>query len=795
MTFSCYINAQQKIQGSIISDDGNTLSFANVLLQAAKDSTLVKGAISNENGKYLFEDIAVGHYIITASMVGFTSKSIDPFQLTDNAIYNIPIITLTAGLELDEVVVKSTKPLYVQKIDRTVINVSSSIVSAGTSALEVLERSPGVLVDRQNNTLSLSGKNGVVVMMDGKISYLPQSSLVQLLAGMSSDNIETIELITTPPANFDAEGNAGYINIVLKQNPDLGLNGSYSFSGGIGNGTTTSDNLSFNYRKNRINLFGNYSFLRQEQGQAFSFSRRYFDQNDIETDLATVSERDPTQRNHNLRVGLDFQTTEKTVFGLLLGAYDNKWTMSAINDSQEAQEGSPTSFVELITTERNQWQNFSSNVNFKHNFTDGEFISLDLDYLHYYTENPTDYLNTFFDGNNSFIREELASSTKTNPIDIIVGKGDYSNKINDDLKLEVGFKIVKSEFENDVVVANSDGSGFVEDPTLTNLSNLNENIWAVYASSDYQITPKTSAKLGFRYEHTDSELDTETQGRVVDRNFGKLFPSVFISYTANDTLSFNLAYSKRINRPTFNELAPFIIFVDPTTFISGNPALQPSISNSFTLSVNYKSIFLSLQHTIEDETISRFQERFDADSGRLFIEARNLDQTTLSSVTLGLPITITNWWKMQNNLIYLRSKTDAILSGDSFSFSQNSFRGNSSQAFTLPKEFSLEISGNYFGPRLQGVRKVSGTYFMNFGMQKKIGDNGGTLRFAVNDIFNSFKLISSSDIPEQNLNTFNTLDFSNRTFILTYSRNFGNNKLKSSRKRSTGSDEERKRVN
>ena len=271
--FSQLMSAQQTVKGRVLGDDGNVLPFANALLLNSVDSKLVKGAVTDQNGNFMLENVPAGTYILTASFIGYNSQSSDPFELKVNATYTVPSITISESVGLDEVTVRAKKPLYQQKIDRMIINVSSSILSAGSTALEVLERSPGVLVNRQDNSISLVGKSGVVVMMNGKLSYMPTSSLVQLLEGMSSDNIESIELITTPPANFDAEGNAGYINIVLKQNTDTGLNGSYSLSGGVGNGTTTSDNINFNYRKNKINFFGNYSFLRIQQGQKWEFSR------------------------------------------------------------------------------------------------------------------------------------------------------------------------------------------------------------------------------------------------------------------------------------------------------------------------------------------------------------------------------------------------------------------------------------------------------------------------------------------------------------------------------------------
>lgn len=195
------------------------------------------------------------------------------------------------------------------------VNVEGSITAAGATALEVLERSPGVVVNRQNNSIALAGKDGVIVMMNGKMNRMPIDAVVQLLAGMPSSNIEKIELITTPPANFDAEGNAGFINIVLKQSSDQGLNGSYTLSGGLGNGDIASAGINFNYRKNRFNLYGDYSFSRRAQEQIFSFNREVqLNEQTIETDTRSV--RDPVQRNHNVRLGMDFNLSKKNRSGL-----------------------------------------------------------------------------------------------------------------------------------------------------------------------------------------------------------------------------------------------------------------------------------------------------------------------------------------------------------------------------------------------------------------------------------------------------------------------------------------------
>ena len=791
---SLHLLAQSSYQVSgLVQDDTNEgVPFANVLLLRANDSTLVKGALTSESGTFDITDVPQDSYYVQSSFVGYQGAQSEVFEISSN--YSVPVLILIEGESLDEVLVIAEKPLFTQKVDRMVINVEASIVSSGGTALEVLERSPGVVVNRQSNNISVVGKDGVVVMVNGKTSYMPAESLVQFLESMSSDNIQSIELITTPPANFDAEGNAGFINIVLKKSADLGLNGSYSLSAGYGDGETTSDNINFNYRKNKINLFGSYSFSIDKRFQLVETTRQ-FSENDTLKNVATTSKRDPLQRNHNLRMGLDVQVSEKTIMGVLLNGFDNRWSMDAFNENFESANGVPTSFVDIVNDEVNHLKHFGANYNIKHNFAEDEFLSMDLDYLFYKFENPTNYTNLFYDGDRMFLNSELLRSDKTTPINTIVGKMDYSKKATDKLNYEAGVKATKSNFENDVSVENQVNGIFVFDPTLTNFSNLDESILAAYAAADYTFDDKTTVKVGLRYEYTDSELVTNTQGKVVDRTYGIWFPSVFFNRKITEDLNMNLSYSKRITRPTFNDMAPFVIFVDPDTFFSGNASLQPAISNTFKYDINYKSYFLSFGYTDQDASIARFQETIDEETGRLFFTAENLDYTRTISIIAGIPVKIASWWRTQNNLSYIKQKVRAFYLGEPVVLDIGYFTANSTNSFRISDSFTAELSGYYNGPRFVGTARWEEIYGVNIGFQKKFSDKWGALKFSINDALDSVEFVIGTDLPEQNIFTRNVFDLSNRTFTLTYTRNFGNNKLKSARDRETGSEEERERVN
>lgn len=766
------------------------IPFANVLLVNSADSTLVLGTLTSEEGTYLLKDVVEGKYLILGTMVGYNPAYSPPFNLSsDFSAY--PLI-LTEGEQLEGVNISVSKPLYQQKVDRLVINVESSIVSAGGSALEILERSPGVIVNRQNNLISILGKEGVVVMINGKNNFVPVAALIQMLEGMPAENISSIELITTPPANFDAEGNAGFINIVLKQRTDLGLSGSYSLSAGYSNDYLTSNNINLNYRTEKVYFFGNYSFSYDGTNQYMEFYRQFMQNGNLLT-TQTFTERDPVQRNHNLRLGMDYQITSKTMTGFILNGYDNRWSMDASNNSLTTVNGTPFFYVDLLNEEVNHWKHFGANYNIKHNFSEDHFLTLDLDYLYYLDDNPNNYENTFFDDERNFSQNQLSRSGKVTPINIFVGKFDHSFTWKA-VKVETGIKGIQTNFENDVQVENLDGATWITDPGLTNYSELDESIYAAYGAVELSVNEKTSLKAGLRYEHTDSQLMTRTQGKVVDRQYGLFFPSLALNRRLNDDFNLNLSWSRRITRPTFNDLAPFVILLDPNTFISGNASLQPAISYSYKFDLGYKSTILSFHYTDEESTIANFQERIDEETGRLIFEAANLDYTKTMGVTLGFPLKVTRWWRIQNNLNYISQEVRGFYYEDPIELSLQNLTANIIQSLNLSKSFTAELSGFYTSESFFGTAKYDAVYRADFGLQKKFGESGGNLKFAINDIFDSFEFRGGTNLPEQNLITRNLFDFSARSYTLTYTRTFGNKELKSS-VRKTGAEEERKRVN
>jgi len=784
--------AQSKVSGQVTDINGEGLVFANVILLSSIDSSMITGDLSDENGKYSLSLEYDYPVIIQLSYLGYENFLSEAITLIPNNEYEYQTVILSEGIALDEVNIVAKKPLFEQRIDRMIVNVANSVTSAGSTALEVLERSPGVSVNRQSNVLSLIGKQGVVIMINNKVTYQPVSSLVQMLDGMSAENIEKIELITTPPANLDAEGNAGFINIIMKKRTDVGLNGNYAISLGYGMKAIGSGTVHGNFRSSKLNIFTDYNYSDRGVIQDFYNTRQVNYQNTSTTNNLWA-DRNTQQTNHFARLGLDYQISDQTIIGFLTSAYSNKWQMTADNADETLIDTELVQRTSTINSETNHWEHFMSNINLEHKIGVNQKLNLNFDYLLYRDNNPNEYLTDFFDGGVNFDRSENTRSDKYTPITIRVGQADYINEINSELKLTFGAKSALSTFENDVSASVLNAGNWEYIDQFTNQSDLKEIVMAGYGSADWKLNDQHAFKFGLRYEYTDSKLNTAKEGLVVDRQFGKLFPSIFYSNTLNKNTSFNLSYNKRITRPTFNQMAPFAIFLSPTTFFFGNANLQPAIADNYKVGLSYKSYILNIQYAIEDSTLSNYQGRVNIMTNQQSWEPTNLSQSKNLSTTLAVPVYIGNHWQMQNNFSLIWLQNQSYYDNIFVEIDQSTFQLNSTQSFELGKAFSFELDGFYRSATYFGRSRIDPNFRISAGFQKKF-KYGGSLRFNVRDIFDSSQWNTSTAIPDSGFTTEGVFDFSNRTFSISYSNSFGNNKLKSARKRITGSENERKRI-
>lgn len=788
------VDAQSNIYGIVIDMAGKPIAQANVLLLHAKDSSLVRGQLTNEVGAYSFKNIAEGKYLVASTYTGFKNEYTAAFNITaKQQNLKLGIIKLDENhVQLQEVTVAVKKPLYEQKIDRLVINVAGSITSAGSTALEVLERSPGIMVNRMNNALSINGKGGVVVMINGKRNYMDISAVIQMLASMPSNNIERIEIITTPPANFDAEGDAGIINIVLKANNQFGTNGSYSLTAGYNKGEQSAINVNINHRKGKINLFGNYSFSRTRLKQLWT---NYHAVTNAGKFMENYSESNRTALayQHDVQAGIDYEVSKKTIIGALFSASYRHWAMDADNIAFVSTDYKLDTTVKILNNELHTTSNYGINLNLQHTIKTDEKISINLDYLNYNDDNPNSYSNSYYDAYNNFVYNEKVKSSKTTPLKFWIAAMDYSKKLSKKVDMEAGLKGTVSRLNNDVQVASLFQNAWIPDTSLSGYHTLHESIGAAYSSFSVKLNEKTSMKAGLRYEYTSSNLGSLTQKNMVDRHYGNLFPSFFMLHTFNDSNAVNFSYSKRIWRPSFSALAPWVIFYDPKTFQTGNPSLQPAITDAVNASYTFKNKILSLSYSYTAHPIS-LQPKIDETSNRLISALTNAKSNKYFNINLSLPFKVTKWWNTQNNISASWSQTNTFYK----TTVQNESKGffiYSTQTFTLPKDISMELSGFYNSKGSFGLYTYNPAGTIDFGVQKKFIKKKSTLSFNIRNILNSLSSTYSAIIPEQNLIQKNKSIYGYTNFSLSFTHNFGNDKVKGKRTRSTGAEEEQGRAN
>ena len=791
--------AQNKIQGSKISgtvldEEKKPLDFATISLLKSLDSSLVRTAVSDLDGKFLLSDLPAGDYFLTASMIGFKKISTKIFNISQaNPSMNFPeIIVAKDSKMLGEVTVRAIKPFVERKMDRLVVNVENSSVAAGSTALEVLQRAPGVTVD-QNDNIAMQGKQGVLVMIDGKQTYMSNADVANLLKSMPSSQIETIELITNPSAKYDAAGNSGIINIKTKKSNNVGTNGTLTAGTGYGNNYRSNAGLSLNHRNRDINLFGNYNFSSVDRGQDLSINREVSNSN-VMTYFGQQVNSLRKSNNNNFKAGLDFFLNKNNTLGFLVNGYSNSGTdlnnnITAIGRSFSQADSS----VIAINNENSKYSNMAYNLNYKSVLdTSGMELSLDLDYSRFNGDNRTLYDNRFVNYNGPNKAPSLFRNSTPSLINIKALKADYTLPLNKTMKFEAGIKSSIVKTDNDFRFEELKGSNWENDIRRSNQFVYDENVNAAYTNLNKQFK-KTSVQFGLRAEQTNSKGNSITTSKLVERSYLDVFPSLFINQTLSKNLDMSFSYSRRIDRPSYDALNPFIYFLDQYTYNQGNPFLNPQYTNNYEVSYNYKKTYnLSLNYSLTRDVITEVLLP-DTAKKALFQTNENLDKQINYGLNLNAPVTLSKWWSSSNNILaYYLGFRSSDLRGQDLNSGKVAFQINSQHKFSINKTLSAELLADYRSPIEYGTLKISSQYGIDLGISKTLLDKRANIKFALSDIFDTRRQTITSAYTGLNYN----LEQKNETRIgrISLSYRFGKTEIKPERRRSTGLEDEQRRI-
>lgn len=805
---SSYAQTGGKITGSI-KDGGNQkiIDAASVSLLQAKDSALVKVAVTDKDGNFSFDNLKEGNYLVLATSVGHSKTFSSKISITSNALLaNAGVLQLVpAEKELKEVSVSAKKPLVERKIDRTIVNVDASITNAGGTAMEVLEKSPGVTVDKDGN-ISLKGKSGVVVYLDGRPSYLSGADLANMLRNMTAAQLEQIEIMTNPPAKYDAAGNSGVINIKTKKNKMFGYNGNVTTGYTQGRYARFNESLSFNYRNKKFNFFSNLNYNRNHRSQELYIVRNFRDANTkaVKSIFDQSTYMEDQRHYYYAKVGVDYTVSKNTTFGLVLNGFYNPSLWQSNTRTYIYDPNYNLTDITTATTENSEkWKNFSSNFNIRTKLdTAGQEISADIDFIQYKATSTQPLTSSYYDnmGNLKQAPDVLNGTLPTN-IKIYSGKIDYTLPLKKDAKFEAGFKTSFVTNDNNARYDSVKAGYSVLDSGRSNHFIYDENINAAYVNYSRPLGKKWSAQLGLRVENTNSNgvskgytfstaedrfVYTETKFK---KSYTQLFPTVYLQYTANEKNQFVINYGRRIRRPDYEDMNPFVHFLDRYTFEQGNPNISPQFSHNIELSHTYKGFLTTtLNYTATNSIIQQVLEQNDQ-TNETFIKKANI----ASAKQIGLEVTanksITKWWSGNIYANVYNNRFTGLVNNENISTSITTFMVQAQQQFKFAKTWTAEVSGFYRTKGLEGVIYIKPMAQLNAGISKQVLKNKGTIRLNVRDIFaggvfKGYSKYGTVDATFRNVND-------SRAVSLNFTYRFNKGKLKAgSNKRNGASDEE-----
>lgn len=782
-----------KISGKVMDQKGQAVSYANVALIAVEGGGLVDGAVSDEEGNFLIESVKSSSVKLVISSIGFKQFESESFELIPGLEKNMGTLTIEDEMTgLEEVTVKATRPEIIIEADKTIVNVEGTVMAEGSNAFDVIGRSPGVYVDQDGNII-LNGRTGVTVMINDRPTYMSALDLSNFLRSMPAENIKSIEVINNPSSRFDAEGSAGVINIRLKKNTVDGIFGNVQLGGQYNGLWAPISGISLNVKKGKwstnanlnYNHYANVNQLEIERNFTFEDGTSNFNQ-----------ESEISQRNKNLffNGSANYEINENQNIGLNIQASDN--LNSSINNSMTDITSSGTNDISYLDSYNDG--NGGSNRLFANLHYDakldtiGTKITSDVDFTRMNSDSESLLSNQYWTGNN---QENLTNDRILTLNDmfytIFTAKVDFVKPLGKGRTLETGVKGSWVESDNNLDLSKSIEDGPFEQQPGSNRFIYNENVLAAYATYKGNISEKLSFQAGLRGEYSDISGNSVTLEKLNTQQYFNLFPSAFLQHKVSDNYQIVYNINRRITRPNYRLLNPFIYYIDPLTAESGNPNLKPQYSNNIEMNHVVKGSYqFSLTYS---ETEDAFNQVFiqDQENKTTVTFTDNFDKTRNVNFRAIAPLQIREWWSTSNMVQVTYNRFKSQIGDDYLDNAQTSYMLRTQHNLNLPKGFKLELIGMYLGPQIWGQGMIDGFGWVDAGITKSIMKDKLTIAVNGTDLFRT--QVIYADIKFADIDTNFRQYRSNQGVRFTVKYNFS--KGESFRvKSNSGSSEERNRL-
>ncbi len=792
---SAQTTSKSIVSGGVADANNKPLANITVSLLKATDSSLVKAAVSDEKGNFEISLAKAGKFLLSYSSLGYEKSYSSDFEISIGQDYKANTVILKQVIKnLQDVTVTSKKPMIEIRADKTIFNVENSINATGSNALELLQKSPGVQVDNNDN-ISMKGKNGTKIYIDGKPTQLDAKNLAEYLKGISSNDIEAIEMISNPSAKYDASGNAGIINIKLKKNKKYGTNGSAT--AGIVQGVTPKGNSSvnLNYRNKKVNLFSN---IGGSIGQYENTQNLYRIQSDTLFNQKTLQNNE--EKNINIKAGADFFINSKNTFGIMATTnFGNSiWNSSSYTPISYNPTGQYVKTLTAFNSIPGNRNHANFNINYKYADTSGKEINFDADFGSFKGRNNSYQPNYFYNGNMNLLGGAIYKNSTPINIDI------YSAKIDAEQNLWKGkfgygvkfsYVVTQNAYNFYDVLGNID----IIDLPKSNSFVYKENVNAAYINYQRQLNTKWSLQAGLRLEQTNSTgILTRADGLTqnddsVKRSYTNLFPSAALTWTINKKNTLNLTYSRRIDRPSYQDLNPFENKLDELTYEKGNAFLRPQYTDNIELTHTFMgTINTSIGYSHVKDYATQVLDTTNKNA--TYVQQQNLATEQIISFNIGSSLPIKKWWNGYANIWYNYLLFNGEFNNKIVSLHIPVYGAYLQQSFTLGKDYTAELSGWYNGPGVwgaTGTMKAMGS--VDIGVQKQLFKKKATIKLTATDIFataQTWHILSSFGGLFLDGNGSNE----SRTIRLNFTYRFGSNQIKSARQRQTSLESESKRI-